>query len=274
MIDYDLNISANYRSIDKIPVLAYHGIRENISYTKTIKYNITIESFSRQIKLLYDCNYRTVSLDNLVSWQKSSTAKTKDIIITFDDGHVSNITNVLPVLEKYNYKAIFFVTTGLIENQIDFMDWKQVRELSRKGHDVQSHGHTHRFLNQLSRGEIRNELEKSGEIIYNQTDKKPITFSCPGGRFDKRAVEIAKAIGYQKMFISRPGYLNDCNSFSVDRWIITTNTTLDNFNNIIEFDKLFLAKSKIIYFMKYVLKVAMNDKIYNRISELISNGKR
>ncbi len=155
--------------MDKIPVLAYHGFNDKISGSKANKYNIAIDALARQMELLFDRNYRTLSLDLLVSGEKSPSDKIKEIVITFDDGHLSNFTRVLPVLEKYSYKAIFFVTTGLIGKESDFMDWKQVSELSRKGHDVQSHGHTHRFLNQLSSEQVRRELEQSRDLIYSQT---------------------------------------------------------------------------------------------------------
>jgi peptidoglycan/xylan/chitin deacetylase (PgdA/CDA1 family) len=83
---------------------------------------------------------------------------------------VINIRYLFTVLIKYNYKAFFFFTTSLIENKIDFIDWKQVRELCRKGHDVQSHGKTLIFY-PLNREEICKEWENSGEIIYSKSQR-------------------------------------------------------------------------------------------------------
>ena len=36
------------------------------------------------------------------------------IILTFDDGYKDIITNVLPILKKYNFKAICFIVSNQI----------------------------------------------------------------------------------------------------------------------------------------------------------------
>jgi peptidoglycan/xylan/chitin deacetylase (PgdA/CDA1 family) len=39
-------------------------------------------------------------------------------LITFDDGYRNNLTEALPVLEKYSAKAIIFITTGFIDGSV------------------------------------------------------------------------------------------------------------------------------------------------------------
>ncbi len=42
------------------------------------------------------------------------------IVITFDDGYRDNFTQALPILEKYNVPATFFISTGLVDSKEEF----------------------------------------------------------------------------------------------------------------------------------------------------------
>lgn len=42
------------------------------------------------------------------------------LILTFDDGYKDNFTKLLPLLEKYNFPTIIFVTTSFIEENLPF----------------------------------------------------------------------------------------------------------------------------------------------------------
>ncbi|MGM0582457.1 MAG: polysaccharide deacetylase family protein [Bacteroidota bacterium] len=42
----------------------------------------------------------------------------KRFFLTFDDGYKNNLTEALPVLERYGYKAAIFITTGFIEGEL------------------------------------------------------------------------------------------------------------------------------------------------------------
>src|SRR6266568_4559812 len=78
--------------------------------------------------------------------------------ITFDDGHVSNAVHALPMLDKAGCKATFFVLAGRVGQIVDAMSWEQARSVVASGHDVQSHGWSHRLLTQCSPKDLAREL--------------------------------------------------------------------------------------------------------------------
>nr|HPM03821.1 polysaccharide deacetylase family protein [Candidatus Cloacimonadota bacterium] len=50
------------------------------------------------------------------------------IALTFDDGYLDNLTNALPVLEKYKIPATIFITTNFIGQEIEFW-WDEIEKI-------------------------------------------------------------------------------------------------------------------------------------------------
>ena len=67
----------------------------------------------------------------------------KLVILNFDDGRESQFLNAKPVLDKYGFKATFYIVCNYVENKPGFMDWKQIREIYDEGNDIGSHSMNH-----------------------------------------------------------------------------------------------------------------------------------
>jgi peptidoglycan/xylan/chitin deacetylase (PgdA/CDA1 family) len=63
-------------------------------------------------------NYEVVLLEDFVLNDEAFSANRRYASIVFDDGYKDNIEYALPVLEKYNVKASFYVVTDCIEKNI------------------------------------------------------------------------------------------------------------------------------------------------------------
>jgi peptidoglycan/xylan/chitin deacetylase (PgdA/CDA1 family) len=66
--------------------------------------------------------------------------KNGGVIITFDDDSISDWYNVEHVLNKYNWKATFFVSHF---NSLDDEDIERLRDLQSQGHEIASHSEHH-----------------------------------------------------------------------------------------------------------------------------------
>ena len=86
-------------------VLMYHSVSD-AQFLSTIPFSL----FRKQIDCLFRKKRRIITFDD-ISFKEINN---KDVLLTFDDGYLDNYEVVYPLLDKYNYKAIVFITTGFI----------------------------------------------------------------------------------------------------------------------------------------------------------------
>lgn len=98
---------------------------------------------------------------------------------------VKNTKRVLELLDKYNVKATFFVQ-GMVARKYPEI----VKLVKEKGHEIQSHGYSHRPLNKLSPEEIKKELLETKKILEDITGKEVIGFRAPDFSIDKKRLWI------------------------------------------------------------------------------------
>ena len=107
-------------------ILTYHRIVENKNQTNSEinSISVTTETFEKQIKLLKK-KFNIVSIDEIL---KIDNKFRKNLAITFDDGYKDNLTNAVPILEKYDVPATIYVTTRFLENKWD-MWWYEIEKI-------------------------------------------------------------------------------------------------------------------------------------------------
>jgi peptidoglycan/xylan/chitin deacetylase (PgdA/CDA1 family) len=92
------------RSELKIPILMYHALTKNADEASTTV--ITVDRFREQIGALSEAGYTAIFFSDLLGYVKDGTVlPEKPVLITLDDGYLSNLTLGGPVLESYGMKA-------------------------------------------------------------------------------------------------------------------------------------------------------------------------
>ncbi|EDP97360.1 polysaccharide deacetylase family protein [Kordia algicida OT-1] len=88
-------------------ILVYHGIDEvgETKYNSRFISKVFFEEFIKHITT----HYNVISLDDF--YQKKFKKDTLNIALTFDDGYLNNYKYAVPILEKYNVPACFYITT-------------------------------------------------------------------------------------------------------------------------------------------------------------------
>ena len=78
-----------------------------------------------------------------------------------------------PYLDKYGFKASFFLICGRVGTQPSWMNWQDIAELKKDGMDIESHTMTHANLNKLSANALNYEIGGSKQCFakhgYNTT---------------------------------------------------------------------------------------------------------
>jgi len=98
--------------------------------------------------------------------------------------------------------ATFFVL-GWIAERLPHL----VREIAARGHEVASHGSSHRMCRPLSDEELRNELGDSKRLLEDITGAKVAGFRAPNFSVVDRVLDLVRECGYQ--------YDSSYNSFSL-----------------------------------------------------------
>jgi polysaccharide deacetylase family protein (PEP-CTERM system associated) len=81
---------------------------------------------------------------------------------------------ILGLLDEYRVKATFFVLGSVAAAEPEL-----VKLLAGGGHEVASHGWSHRLIHQLSADQFRDELARSEDIIQAQSGCVPVGFRAP-----------------------------------------------------------------------------------------------
>jgi peptidoglycan/xylan/chitin deacetylase (PgdA/CDA1 family) len=120
----------------------------------------------------------------------SVSGHTALMTLTFDDGHISDYTLALPLLESRGVKATAYIVPTWLGGTW-YMDWTQVQTLHDAGWDICSHGLTHAKLTQVDDGDLHYELSQSQ--LELQTRGYPARhFAVPNGAYDDRVLDAVK----------------------------------------------------------------------------------
>ena len=183
----------------------YHAVHPTLELWKTQKpagrwYAVVASQFEAQMDYLAREGYSTVLLHEFLAGQ----APEKSVVLTFDDGHKTNLSIALPILQHHGFRAEFFANVSFV-GQSNFMTWEQLRGLVEMGMSVQSHGLRHQPMTEYSRDELVQELRGSKEAIESKIGARVKYFAAPGGFVDRRVSQEAIGVGYEAVCNSEPG---------------------------------------------------------------------
>lgn len=104
----------------KIPVLCYHNIAtqdEKANYPEESDWTITTDNFKEHLDYLKNNNYKTLTMDEFYNWKIGNlNLPYKSVLITFDDGFLSNYKYAFKLLKEYNMNATVFVVGSFIDS--------------------------------------------------------------------------------------------------------------------------------------------------------------
>ncbi len=128
--------------------------------------------------------------------------------LTFDDSYRNLFRKGLPVLQKANARAITYVVGSLIgkTNEWDratdartepLMDRVQLSEWLQAGHEIGSHGMTHRHLTRLSLEAVRREVVDSKKLLEDLFARPIRHFCYPYGDMNEVIRDVVAEAGYE-----------------------------------------------------------------------------
>ena len=242
-----LNKIADQGEAEEISSLLYHHILAQADkdlYGWNGNHSvISLENFKGQIDYLYKNDYYTANLRELELFLRGEyKLPKKTVVITFDDGYLSNTELAYDLLRERNFVATLFTIGDSIEREKEDFDPSisqriYIPEIGnyRDVFDFQCHTYNmHDIVDGLpklltySDEDIRKDLLKNKEIF------KPMAIAYPFGRYDERSLSIIKDLDYRLGFTVKPGKISrETDAFKIPRYVILPDTSMERFKSLV-----------------------------------------
>ena len=109
----------------------------------------------------------------------------KQIAISFDAAWGNDDTEeLIKILKEYDVPATFFVVGAWVDKYPE-----SVKQLSDAGHQIQNHSNTHPHMPQLSKEQMKDEIESCNNKIESITGVRPTLHRPPYGDYDNALIE-------------------------------------------------------------------------------------
>ena len=133
-----------------------------------------------------------------------------DVVLTFDDGNLSDLEIGLPRLLERGLTARFFPCAGLL-GEPGRLDASGVRELHRAGMVIGSHGWAHRDWRRLDRGprgvaEVAEEMVRARRELERLTGSEVSEVAVPFGSYDRHVLRSLRRTGATRVYTSDGGW--------------------------------------------------------------------
>lgn len=183
----------------RVPILLYHYIGENPDPKDVARDSLSVAPsvFDEQMNYLQKNGYTPITLDTMMAGLYGQVSlPPKPVVITFDDGYIDLYLNAFPILQKYQFRAVAFIPTGLIGTSY-YANWDQLLEMQNSGLlSFQAHGVTHTNLASLSADQLNHELSESKKVLESRFGL-PVNFiAYPYGIYNQKVLTSAKEAGY------------------------------------------------------------------------------
>lgn len=201
------NLYQNFYSRKKyeVPVLLYHRIITDSAQAGKHGTYVTLAQIDAHFRYLKRNNYTPVTFEDLKFIDRFDCDK-KYVVLTFDDGYRDNYTLLMPLLEKYGFKAVIYLVTHKAENSWDLKDERrtfplltreQVIDMSKRGIEFGAHTMNHVDLTQVGVEVAWKEIEGSKKYLEDLLGKEVKTFAYPYGRTNDAVKELVKRAGFK-----------------------------------------------------------------------------
>jgi len=172
-------VSATKLELEEYIVYDVAGLSENIMGKALVDMNAMRKKMKEQALTHKD----TIFLDD--------QPESNSVYLTFDDGPDGKVTpRILDILQSYNVKGNFFFLGESAK-----MYPEVVKETFDRGNFIGNHTYDHKDLTTLSIGEIKNEIDKTEEVISSITGKKSTAIRPPYGAFNGNVIKAIKDNG-------------------------------------------------------------------------------
>ena len=185
--------------------------------------------FAREMNWLAKHGYHAVTLKRVYdSWTSGARLPARPIVISFDDGYLSQYTHAFPVLRAHRWPGVLNMEVNFLHGVDALVPWR-VRTLIAGGWELDAHTLTHPDLTRLDDAELWRQVHGS-RLARRREFHVPVDFFCyPAGRYDARVIRAVKRAGFLGATTTKYGLAKPPGLFTLDRIRIDGSDGLSGF---------------------------------------------
>lgn len=190
-----------------VPVLAYN----RFSGPKPSPGSRSASAFENQMEYLKSNDYRVITPDQLFSFFRlQEQLHDQSVLLIFDSTDRSIHDDIFPVLQKYGFPAVLFITPDQVGKE-NMLNWGQILYLSENGMDIQcrirngiyqfpSNGTFYSYFHKLKK-----EIDQAAALMETNLRQKCRLFLYPPGDHVSLLVHILQKQGFEGAFVDQEG---------------------------------------------------------------------
>ena len=198
-----------------LPVLVYHRITRDGEGLPS-DYVVDAELFERQLAYFSEHGFYTPLVADALQGRDERSSGRRPFLITFDDGYVDTLENALPLLMKYDFRAVVFMIADPLRRynfwddgkgvpRAPLMDAEQILKLRSSGLEIGAHTISHPMLPALDDAALHVELSQGREWLEGLLHEPVDYIAYPYGGVDRRVMDAARAAGFKLGFATNSG---------------------------------------------------------------------
>jgi peptidoglycan/xylan/chitin deacetylase (PgdA/CDA1 family) len=173
----------------------YHDVSLSLSEALTI----SVEKLEEQFSYLMEKGYKTYHFKELMDLNLLPSKK--NIVITFDDGYVSQLKWVVPLLQKYRLKATFFAPLNYLgktdewnTSSLPIMTSEQLLSLDPNLVELAFHSYYHKKYSDMSEAEIDEDTRLCFDMVLENSLPFTAVVAYPYGKYPRETSEKKKFV--------------------------------------------------------------------------------
>jgi peptidoglycan/xylan/chitin deacetylase (PgdA/CDA1 family) len=164
-----------------VPIFMYHRIDTMATYSKenTLDKGLTVlnTDLDAQIKYMLKNDFHAITFTELYGfWYYGLQLPTKPMILSFDDGYKDVFTYGLPILMANHVRGVIYACAGFAtypgnrtaDPWNNYMNWDNLKAMSRSGMEVESHTLVHDDLSTVSDARVQQTLTENKSQLETQ----------------------------------------------------------------------------------------------------------
>jgi peptidoglycan/xylan/chitin deacetylase (PgdA/CDA1 family) len=191
---------------NRVMALLYHDVVNGMDFGMSgfsgkdaDEYKLTQKEFEEHISAI-----KQSLKSHVITQITKADSKIPPVMFTFDDGGVSAHEIIAPILEKNDWRGLFFISSDYIGGK-EFLSREQIKDLHDRGHIIGSHSCSHPTkITDCTQEQLLHEWGSSIEVLSEIIEQPVTVASIPGGFYSTAVAKAAVEQGVKYLFTSEP----------------------------------------------------------------------